>query len=556
MPSQVGLYIYGNSLVNFAGGNSQTNVPYWMDQFAQAEGNSLAVSGGYGFLRQFADRDTPGSEWGFGNIQAAWDSESESFSQSSVDTVLITPNNFIQDVAPDQNYAYDTRSPLDVTLEIVADTQAALPAARLFVYEGWSDMAGYTPEVPSTANALGNYHADNQGDYHQWYLDYVNMVNTADPDANVTLIPVASVLSELLSTTLADVPADTFYVDTAPHGTETLYFLASMVTYSSIYGTPVPAGYVVPESVDPSVIAAFPEISDLVYTRVLEASDGTTPPEDIVEEVVDVVDTGEETVDEEQTPVSPPVEDTSSESNNPAVQDSVSAAHGETVLIDVLANDGSDLQLVYVDAPSLGVASVQDGAVQYTAPASGASDLVHYTVQNSAGDYFESSIDVALTDVVDTTVPDVVTDPVDEAVWDEGPAVEDGTSNGFYGTIGVTQGGLYTFDVYADETPGVLIGEQQLDMQPDQYGALVGQTYLEAGSHNFAVYYESGSALEEVSLVVNGPSAPTLHVTGADVTTDPQALSQAEELMAFLQMAEEPTPEPEIELTEAEMEFA
>ena len=68
MPSHVGLYIYGNSLVNFAEGGAETNVPVWMEEFAQADGNSLAVSGGYGFLRQFADRDTPGSEWSFAGV--------------------------------------------------------------------------------------------------------------------------------------------------------------------------------------------------------------------------------------------------------------------------------------------------------------------------------------------------------------------------------------------------------------------------------------------------------------------------------------------------------
>jgi hypothetical protein len=56
MPVQISHYLYGNSLVNFAGGSFQSNVPYWLGQLASANGSTYAANGGYGFLRSFADR--------------------------------------------------------------------------------------------------------------------------------------------------------------------------------------------------------------------------------------------------------------------------------------------------------------------------------------------------------------------------------------------------------------------------------------------------------------------------------------------------------------------
>ena len=72
MPVEINQYIYGNSLVNFAGGSEQSNVPYWMNQFAEAGGNTYAANGGYGFLRQFADREEPSNEWGFEGVTGLW----------------------------------------------------------------------------------------------------------------------------------------------------------------------------------------------------------------------------------------------------------------------------------------------------------------------------------------------------------------------------------------------------------------------------------------------------------------------------------------------------
>ena len=74
MPVDINQYIYGNSLVNFAGGSAQSNVPYWMDQFSSAAGNTYANAvsqnamavGNANAARSQANGNAIGGLFGFG----------------------------------------------------------------------------------------------------------------------------------------------------------------------------------------------------------------------------------------------------------------------------------------------------------------------------------------------------------------------------------------------------------------------------------------------------------------------------------------------------------
>ena len=135
-----------------------------------------------------------------------------------------TPGNFIQGLAPDEPYPGDTRSPLDASIDVVRETIADQPNAQFFVYEGWGDL-GSLYGFPVTDSQLQQFHEYNTGEYHDWYVDYTAGLNAAVPEAGVQLIPVASVMAELfLDGPLQGLSLDDLYVDSAPHGTETVYF--------------------------------------------------------------------------------------------------------------------------------------------------------------------------------------------------------------------------------------------------------------------------------------------------------------------------------------------
>jgi hypothetical protein len=271
MPLSNAQYFFGNSLVFHTGDSAYTNVPVWMDLFAETAGHSYSVSGSFGFLRNFADRDPPFSQWGFAEVEGAWDSDVMAFADASFDSFFITPANFIQDVTPDTNYVGDTRSPLDAVLDVVDTIVTTHPAATILIYEGWADMGPYGADLPIPAPALADYYAYNQGIYHDWYVNLVDLVNIANPDADLGLLPVASILADVLTGPLSTIAIEDLYVDTAPHGTDTIYFLAAMITYQATYGEQVPLPPALFGNVHPDAVTQFAAINTLIETE-LEAA--------------------------------------------------------------------------------------------------------------------------------------------------------------------------------------------------------------------------------------------------------------------------------------------
>jgi hypothetical protein len=79
------------------------------------------------------------------------------------------------------------------------------------------------------------------------------------------MIPVGRVMAEVLTEEpLSQIPAEVMYSDLSPHGTETVYLLAAMITYASIYGAPPPSGMELPDTID----ATFAEAYDQTAARV------------------------------------------------------------------------------------------------------------------------------------------------------------------------------------------------------------------------------------------------------------------------------------------------
>lgn len=269
MPIETNQYFFGNSLVNFSEGGSQTNLPYWLNQLTLEAGVTYNVNGGFGFLRQFADRLEPANEWGFQGIAGQWDDDSERFADQAFSQVIITPGNFIQDLAPTANYPDSNISPVGATESILTTVLTDQPNAQIFIYQGWSDRAAFSETFPPSESSIERYYDYNQEDYHTWFIDYVDTLNASTPDANITLIPVAPVLASLLEDggPLAAINTTDLFTDSAPHGTETTYFLASLITYQATNGEPAPASFDVPANIHPLVVENYTELLDYIEVQ-------------------------------------------------------------------------------------------------------------------------------------------------------------------------------------------------------------------------------------------------------------------------------------------------
>lgn len=261
-------FIFGNSLINFAEGNNRTNLPFWIDRMADTAGHVYRMEGGFGFLRNFADQDEPNAQWGFNGVSPAYRNGRNSFDEVSFDSIIIAPANFIQENGPRANYPGDGRSPLDAMLDIVRNVDARQPGAQITIYEGWADMDPY-------GGPTNGYYAYNRGAYHNWYENLADQVNAAAPRADVSVIPVASVMADLFTDTVLRRIADhELYVDSAPHGTETIYALAAMITYSAIFGEAPPAGLSLPTSIAAELRGNYGALRLEIHERTQARMDG------------------------------------------------------------------------------------------------------------------------------------------------------------------------------------------------------------------------------------------------------------------------------------------
>ncbi|WP_057792965.1 Ig-like domain-containing protein [Roseovarius atlanticus] len=262
--SDVRSYVVGNSLVNheLGQGSDLTSIPYWLARLAQQDGNTYAMAGTYTALRDFQDIG-PEANWAFDGVSSAWNDDSGvSFADADFTSVQINPLNYIQWRGPTESYWDGNNTPANATLEIIDYVTAAEPGVEILIYQGWADMGPFVSgSFPPSAQELANYYAYNLGEYDDWYTEYMDALQAARPDVEIRMIPVARVLSTLLTQSpLNQLSATDLYEDDAPHGTPTKYFLASLVTYVDTFGSLPPADFDIPADVHPLVRANYADI--------------------------------------------------------------------------------------------------------------------------------------------------------------------------------------------------------------------------------------------------------------------------------------------------------
>lgn len=275
------LYIFGNSLVVHEyteEPSEEKKVPHWLSLFANATSVGFAADGRYGFMRDFADASEWEPQWEFASVSRVWTDESLPFSAIPFNRIIYTPTNFIQWQGAEQPYYDDNSiSPLSTTLSTLDQIEAAHPGIPFYIYQGWKDMAEYG-DFPETID-LNLYYLDAKEDYHSWFLDYQDRLMRARPKSTIKLIPVAFILSKILTTTAASsMTILDVYEDDAPHGQPSLYFLASLIVYTSLYQKGLPSSYPPPDTVHSLIRGNLNAISELIQAE-LEAinhADGTS----------------------------------------------------------------------------------------------------------------------------------------------------------------------------------------------------------------------------------------------------------------------------------------
>ncbi len=246
--NSVRMYAFGHSLMDHVASPAvpETNIMYWLNDISQEAGNTFATTGQYGFLTTHVNLP-PSSNWGYSGILSSWDSSSEPFSDADINTILITAANFIQYENPDSPHPLDNNTTVIQATETIFDwvnTQES--NVRYYIYGNWPemDLANAFPPTPPTQTEIDFFHNQTIGNFTDWWKNYQNLILTSRPVLNTRLIPVGTIISKILRDLIPNqIPFDSLYEDSAPHGRESIYFLAGMITYMAIYEQNIPNSY-------------------------------------------------------------------------------------------------------------------------------------------------------------------------------------------------------------------------------------------------------------------------------------------------------------------------
>ncbi|PIE14231.1 MAG: type I secretion protein [Rhodobacterales bacterium] len=274
-------YIFGNSLVHHLSDSDETTVPHWLHVLAKSAGHGFAVDGQWGFLRNFSEDLPPKSAWSFKQVPRVWTPKQGDFAKAGFDLVMINSANFIQDRPADRATAWKNptgRTPLQDSLVVLDWVAKADPRPVFYIYQGWQDMSEQFKKAQTNAD-LADYYDNAKTGYFKWYQHWAKAIAKARPDYEVRLIPVAKHLATLFTDTpLAEIPVADLYIDDAPHGTPTLYFLAAAITYTAFYDEPIPTDIPLPDSIHPLVRDNLDVINKVVlgvkHSAVQPAGDG------------------------------------------------------------------------------------------------------------------------------------------------------------------------------------------------------------------------------------------------------------------------------------------
>jgi hypothetical protein len=259
------VYMFGHSLMD--NGSEPYSIHYWMSQLSRSDNTTFRFAGQYGQLPRHVESLPPVAQWGRPDSPSFWNSDVSSFAAANFNAVLITPSNYEQWQHP--GIANANGSPVSLTLELIDWVNAQeQEGIDIYIYENWPDMAGYVAGelFPPTADEFASYNAYTLGEFSNWWAEYLAELSSARPDLKIESIPVGPTIAKMLTETslLSGIPVTDLYIDNAPHGQPTIYFLAGLITYAGIYGKMPPENFDVPTIIHPVVKQNYRDIVGFV----------------------------------------------------------------------------------------------------------------------------------------------------------------------------------------------------------------------------------------------------------------------------------------------------
>lgn len=259
-------YVFGNSQYVWAVGDPELSVAHWMNTLADAAGKSYAAAMQTGMLIRHDDLPAR-PHVTIDGVTEAWDPDTgQSFAEADFNRITISAVNFVQDQSPDRGYWMEPdTTPVAAALRIIDWASARAPGATINIYETWPEMEGFIRSFPPTEEEFAAWKTYLTGDWHDWWVSLTEMIRDARPDLDIRQISIGTQIMQMLDDPalgLSALTAVDLFQEDAGHGTPTLYFLASMIHYSALYGTVPPLDLALPDSVHPALAANLEAIGD------------------------------------------------------------------------------------------------------------------------------------------------------------------------------------------------------------------------------------------------------------------------------------------------------
>lgn len=268
-------HMMGHSLMDHSSSTDQTKIAYWIHELAVEAGNIYESTGQFGSVWDFAEFN-PSSNWGTMGVPSSWDADFETYEEADLNNFLFTIFNYVQDLPPHVVYYTLPSSVLLASQRVVDSVKLYQPTNDIFIYENWPDMAPFTSGTPfdPTPAEYANYNAYTLGNFHDWWIQLHDSILLSHPQYNVRMIPVGPVIAELMGEAPYNtIPVNQLYEDDAPHGRETIYFLAGLATYMAIFGEKAPSTYAVPNTVVSEIADNYAAIIDEFWDYMVEFND-------------------------------------------------------------------------------------------------------------------------------------------------------------------------------------------------------------------------------------------------------------------------------------------
>lgn len=254
--NDVQLYTFAHSLIDhrpplIATPSDETTILHWIYDISQTSGRTFATTGQFGQLTDHVDNLPPNSNLGYDIVPGSWDETQTTFTNSNLNTVLLTVANFIQwDLPTNPDPADPMRRTIVEKTETLFDwANNELPNLRYYIYGNWPEMDNanaFPPTIP-TQTEIDEFHnitIGNKGAFNNWWIQYQDAFLASRPALNAKLIPVGKIISQIYTQVIPNqIAFNELYEDSAPHGRANTYFLAGMITYMALYEENIPATY-------------------------------------------------------------------------------------------------------------------------------------------------------------------------------------------------------------------------------------------------------------------------------------------------------------------------